>query len=368
MAPVKYVGADYVTPDLVAKVMGQAKYAEDFRAEGMLFCKLLLSPLPHARVRRIDATAALALPGVKAILTPDDLPAPNNPLPPGAERPLTNEPHYQGEPVVAVAAVDELVAANAVEKIRIDWEPLPFVVDPLESLRPGGANARTAGNVWYPSPPGQTPPRPEIKTLKWTVQDFVDEVEGRLPMGEVPEEWSFGDLAAAFKDAALVLDETFVVQSTSHQPMEPRSAMAYWQNGKLFLHASTQSVIRTVDNVANWLSIKPSELVLISQYCGGGFGSKGGGPISMSIPALLSKKSNAPVMMRVSREEEHFIGRARTNMTGRAKVAFMKMAAWPDSTSSSSRTTALTDHSAIFDRPETRFRCCINRWRCGGVE
>jgi xanthine dehydrogenase molybdenum-binding subunit len=61
MAPLKYVGANYVTPDLIAKVMGQAKYAEDFRAEGMLFCKLLLSPLPHARVRRFDTSAALAM-------------------------------------------------------------------------------------------------------------------------------------------------------------------------------------------------------------------------------------------------------------------------------------------------------------------
>src|SRR5437763_8485643 len=72
----KLIGQNYATPDLVAKVTGQAKYAEDYRAEGMLFAKLLLSPLPHAKVRRIDASAALAMPGVKAILTADDLPAP----------------------------------------------------------------------------------------------------------------------------------------------------------------------------------------------------------------------------------------------------------------------------------------------------
>src|SRR2546428_13865067 len=72
----KLIGQNYITPDLVAKVTGQAKYAEDFRADGMLFCKLLLSPLPHGRGKRIDATKALALPGVKGILTPDELPAP----------------------------------------------------------------------------------------------------------------------------------------------------------------------------------------------------------------------------------------------------------------------------------------------------
>src|SRR6202140_4807595 len=72
----KLIGKNYTTPDLLAKVTGKAKYAEDYRADGMLFCKLALSPMPHARVRSIDASAALAMPGVKAILTANDLPAP----------------------------------------------------------------------------------------------------------------------------------------------------------------------------------------------------------------------------------------------------------------------------------------------------
>jgi xanthine dehydrogenase molybdenum-binding subunit len=79
-AQYKLIGKNYVTADLHAKVTGKAKYAEDFRAEGMLFCKSLLSPLPHARVTRIDARAALAMPGVKAILTADDLPPPADSL------------------------------------------------------------------------------------------------------------------------------------------------------------------------------------------------------------------------------------------------------------------------------------------------
>src|SRR5947209_5309359 len=159
MAEHKLIGQNYVTPDLVAKVTGKAKYAEDFRAEGMLFCKLLLSPMPHARVTRIDTSAADAMPGVKAILTPKDLPALPPPAappagqaapapPPPGERALAEEPVYQGEPILAVAAIDELTAAEAIEKIRVEYEPLPFVVDPLESLRPGSPNARTLGNVW----------------------------------------------------------------------------------------------------------------------------------------------------------------------------------------------------------------------------
>ena len=320
----KLVGQNYTPPDLVAKVTGRAKYAEDYRVDGMLFTKLLLSPMPHARVLGFDTRAALAMPGVKAILTADDLPDLR-----GAERALTNEPLYQGEPILAVAAVDELTAAEAIERIDVRLEPLPFVVDPVESLRPTGANGRTEGNVWYAAPPaapgaGGPPPRPKLQTLKWTEADFAAAPNGALPMGTAPDSWSYGDLDAGFKSAAAIVDETFVVQSTGHQPMETRSAMAYWQNGKLFLHGSTQSVARTLDPLANWLGIDASNIVLVSEYCGGGFGSKGAGAISMVIPALLSKKTGAPVMMRISREEELYIGRARTGMVGRAKAGFSR--------------------------------------------
>ena len=76
----KLIGQNYVLPDLVAKVTGRARYSEDFRADGMLFVKLLLSPLPHARIRRVDTSAALAMPGVVAIITGDDIPKPSQPM------------------------------------------------------------------------------------------------------------------------------------------------------------------------------------------------------------------------------------------------------------------------------------------------
>ena len=153
------VGKNYTPPDLVAKVTGQAKYAEDFRAEGMLFTKLLLSPMPHARVRNIDATAALAMPGVHAILTEEDCPNPGSAmLGEGVvisdeqniepEMVLTNTPHFQGQPILAVAADSEELAADAIERIVVDLEPLPFVVDPIQALRPGSPNPREQGNVW----------------------------------------------------------------------------------------------------------------------------------------------------------------------------------------------------------------------------
>ncbi len=348
MANPKLVGQNYSTPDLVAKVTGQAKYAEDFRADGMLFAKLLLSPMPHARVRRIDTSAAEAMPGVKAILTEADLPA----VVAGAnlgegiiasllsERGLTNEPLYEGEPILAVAAVDELTAAEAIEKIVIDFEPLPFVVDPIESLRPNGPNARREGNVWVrPMAPAAStagrgnqapaptpaPANPQVEELKWTADDFAAAADGQLPLGRATEEWTVGDVEAGFRSADLVLDETFVLPNTSHQPLETRSAMAYWQNGKLYMHCSTQSTMRTIGAVARWVGVDAANVVIISEYTGGGFGSKGSSSVFTVVPALLSKKlGGVPVLMRVTRDEEQYIGRARPALHARIKVGFTK--------------------------------------------
>jgi len=150
----KLIGKNYTTGDLYAKVTGKAKYAEDYRADGMLFCKLALSPMPHARVRSIDASAALAMPGVKAILTANDLPAPADSINdngnvikanPRGFLALTNEPLFQGQPILAVAAIDELTAAEAIEKIKIDLEPLPFVVDPQGKLAAAINEDKNAG-------------------------------------------------------------------------------------------------------------------------------------------------------------------------------------------------------------------------------
>src|SRR6185436_14785999 len=115
-----------------------SKYAEDFRVDGMLFARLVLSPYAHARMKSIDTSAALAMPGVKAILTPDDVPGPKDQINdngqviranPRSETALASEAMYQGQPVLAVCAVSEAVAVEAIELIKIKWEPLPFNVD-----------------------------------------------------------------------------------------------------------------------------------------------------------------------------------------------------------------------------------------------
>ena len=304
------IGTDISPPDLRAKITGQARYAEDFHAEGMVFAKLLLSPMPHARVLSVDTSAAERMEGVLGILRADELPVQAEGTREGA---LTDEPKYEGEPILAVAAVDETTAAAAVEAIRVDLEQLPFVLDPLDSLREGGPDAHVGGNMAG---------RGELSSLKWPASVFEEAGADRLPMGEAPAEWAIGDIDAGFAEADVVVEETIVHQSVTHHPMEPRSCMAYWQNGKLFLHGSTQSTERTRGSVARMAGVEPDDVVFIGEYCGGGFGSKISGSPIMAVPAVLSRKIGRPVMLRITRYEENYIGRARAGFQGWAKIGF----------------------------------------------
>ena len=305
------IGKNFTPPDVQAKVNGKAKYAEDFRVEGMVYCRLLLSPVPNARILNMDTSEAKNTPGVLGILTADDVPeqpGPGNPI-------LTNRPHYVGDPILAVAAVDDKTAIDAIEKIKIDFEPLPYTLDPLESLYPGGPDAREDGNIRgnreVPS-----------KKIKWTAQDFATAGENKCPTGEAANEWSYGNVDEGFNKAKLTLDESFVTANNPHHSMEPRSAMAYWENGKCYLHGSTQSQTFVVPGMARYIGIEPEDLVFIAEYCGGGFGSKAGAYPTLSIPAHMSKKINRPVMMRISRTEEYFLGSARAGFQGRIKIGF----------------------------------------------
>ena len=311
----KLIGQDIAPPDLVAKITGRAKYAEDFRPEGMVFAKLLLSPMPHARVKSIDASKARALPGFLGILTADELPGEVNPP---NERPLTNEPLYVGEPILAVAAVDETTAAQAVELIDVDLEPLPFVLDPLESLKPDGPNARLEGNVRV-----RRDNENVLETMKWP-QEIFDAAPGPddLPMGDPINEWTVGDLDAGFTAADLVLEEVVMAQSMTHHPLETRTTAAYWDNGKCYVYGSTQSHIRTKVGLARQLGLEPDDLVFIGEYCGGGFGSKIAGSPSMQIPAVFSRKIGRPVMMRITRYEENYIGRGRPAFQAWTKIGW----------------------------------------------
>jgi CO/xanthine dehydrogenase Mo-binding subunit len=300
----RLIGKDFAPPDLLAKVTGRAKYSEDFRVDGMLYGKLLTCPLPHARVTSIDASKALAMPGVAAVLTADEVPQE-----PGGNPILTNEPTFVGAPVLAVAAVDELTAAEAVNAIHIEWESQAFTFDPLESLSASGVSARSDGNVGGAGV--------ALRTVRWEAAAAAD-----LTGGTLGESWQYGDLEGGFRGARLVIEENFVTAAMPHHCLETRSALAYWRNGKCFLHGSSQSHTFIIPRLAHLIGVDPDSLVFIGEFCGGGFGSKGGAYPLMALPAHLSRKTGRPVMMRISRAEEYFLGSARHGLQGRLKIGF----------------------------------------------
>jgi len=307
----RLLGQNFTPPDVEAKVTGRAKYAEDFRADGMAHVKFLGSPVPHGRVRGIDTAEAERLPGVLAVLRPDEVkapPAPGHPI-------LWQEPAHYGAPVVAVAAETEQIAAEAVALIRLDIEERPFIVDPLDSLKPAGADARRGGNV-----AGQGV---EFARVEWTGRDLALAGEGRLPEGAAPVHWQRGDPEGAFARADLVLDETVVHASNAHHSMEPRSAAAWWQGGRCHVRGSTQSTAYAQPGLAAMIGIEPGDLVLVAEFCGGGFGSKAASYPLMALPAVMSRKlGGRPCLLRVSRREEYDNGAARAGFQAQVKLGF----------------------------------------------
>ena len=250
--------------------------------------------------------------GVVAVLRAEDVPAATAP----AEPILTDEPLFVGDRILAVAARSEALAQEAIDRIKVEYEPLPYVIDPLASLYPAGPDARTDGNVIT----GQGPST-KLTSIKWTASDFAAAGDA-LPLGAAGDEWSYGDVDAGFAAAKYVLDESFVTAALSHHCLEPRSCMSYWQGDKCFVYGSTQSQTAVMPNLARLAGVEPDKLVYIAEYCGGGFGSKINPYPVMGVPIYMAKKVNAPVMLRVSRAEEALFGSSRPAFQGRIKMGF----------------------------------------------
>ena len=313
MSNYKHIGKDFTPPDIVGKVTGKAKYAEDFRADGMVYARLYTSPMAHGRVTNIDTSAIDGMPGVIAVLTADDVPAveaPNAPI-------LTNLPVYIGDPILAVAAEDEKIAEDALALIEVTIEPLPFAVDPLDSLVTGGPNAREEGNVYVRSREGSG-----FRTIKWTPQQIDEFRAGREPTGEYANEWTYGDVEQGFAEAKVIIEEPFVTTGYAHMSMEPRTAMAYWQNGTCYVYGSAQSQSFWMPGLARLLDVEMKDVVLISEHTGGGFGSKIGAYPMAALPGWFSKKIGRPVQLRITREQEYYVGSARVGFQGWIKTGF----------------------------------------------
>ena len=316
-----HIGKNYTPPDAIGKVTGDAKYVEDYQREGMVYARIYTSPIPSGRVVNIDASEALRMDGVLGILTAEDLPASDAPADPLL---ASADVTYVGQPILALAAISDEIAEAALERVRVDFEYRDFVTDPLESLAEGGPNAYPDGNVLNQAEEladENATIRGGFATIKWPASEIERLRNGQEPRGvEFADGWTYGDLEAGFAEADVVVEESFVTASTPHHSLEPRSAMSYWENGKCYFHGSTQSQSAVLESLAAMLGIEEQNLVLINQATGGGFGSKGRSYPMMGVCGHFSRILNRPVQLRITREQEYYVGVGRPGMQGWVKI------------------------------------------------
>jgi CO/xanthine dehydrogenase Mo-binding subunit/aerobic-type carbon monoxide dehydrogenase small subunit (CoxS/CutS family) len=279
--------------DAVERTTGKATYSGDVMLPGMLYARVLRSPHPHARIRAIDASKALALPGVKAVISHENCTVPwgAGSISGGAQyneeikkitkhrRYAFNNPvRFAGEPVAAVAALDRHTAEEALQLIAVDYEPLPFVLDPEEALKPG------APQIW---PEGNLSPNARNETV---------------PMGQ-----KRGNVEDGFRAADHVFEDRYSTSFVHNAQMEPRVCVAAWDADKLTVYTPTGGVANCRTDMARDLGIAQEKVRVVCRYMGGNFGNKNQNHDADLIAAVLAEKAGAPVKLELSRKED-FIG------------------------------------------------------------
>ncbi|HEY7390973.1 MAG TPA: molybdopterin-dependent oxidoreductase [Bryobacteraceae bacterium] len=291
VSPLKTVGHPTTRIDAYERVTGKANYTGDFHLPGMLYGRVLRSPHPHARIRSIDISKAAAMPGVKAVLTHE-----NCMVVWGAggvaggvqyndqikkitkqRRYIFNNPvRFVGEPVAAVAATDRHVAEEALARIVVDYELLPHVLDPEEALKPGAPQLWPDGNL---SLNNQNEARPIVQRR-----------------GKVDE---------GLRAADRVFEDRYTTTLVHNAQMEPRAAVAAWEDDSLTVYTPTGGIANCRNDMARDLEIPMEKVRVISQYMGGNFGNKNQNQDADLIAAMLARQAGAPVKLELSRRDDY---------------------------------------------------------------
>ncbi len=283
------VGNNLRRIDGAEKVAGVAVYAGDLRLPGMVYAKVLRSPLPHARVRRVDATRALALPGVLAVLNRDNLNVAANAF--GAyvkdqQIIATDKVRYAGDMVAAVAAVEESIAGEAVNLIDVEYEELPAVFTIEAALKIGAP------------------------LVHEKLEGRKDPGYGRGGKHIVHDRSNIcfhfrhqrGDIEAGLKSAEVVFEDSFSFPSAQHYPMEPHVCVAHFESDVLTVWSATQSPFPVRQELARVFGLPFSAVRVIVPFVGGGYGAKSGIKTE-GIAACLSRMTGRPVRLAFSAEE-----------------------------------------------------------------
>ncbi|NMB35540.1 MAG: molybdopterin-dependent oxidoreductase [Firmicutes bacterium] len=290
------VGRSVPKLDSPAKARGEAVYTDDMALPGMAYGRIKrCTEYAHAKIKKIDCSKALAHPGVLAVLTGDEAPNKWGIVPQAANETVLaiDKVRFQGEGVAAVAAIDEETASRALDLISVEYEPLPVLLDPFESMQRAG----------------------EVKIH----EDAPDNI---LHAGEQ----LFGDPDKAFAECEYVLEREFKTNMPHQGFLEPQSALADYdpQSGSLRLWSSSQVAHYLHRQLANVLEIPMNKIRVTIPTVGGGFGGKGEACASEFVAALLSRKIGRPVKVTFNRNEVFYTNKGRHPCYMKMKIGLDK--------------------------------------------
>ena len=249
--PGDVVGRPAPRQDGHQRARGQAIYTADLALPGMLHAAVLRSPYARARVKKLDLSGALELPGVLGAIGPGDCHV------------LQEEPNFHGAPVAAVAAESLGKAREALARIEVEWEELEPLLDPEEAVRQ---------------------------------KSFVD---------DEPRRYERGDVDAAFADADVVVEAEYRTQTVLHNSMETHQSVCRWEGDTLEVYISTQYIWGVRDSIAGQLELPPDRVRVVCNYMGGGFGSKNSPGDYTYVAIALAGKTGRPVRCALTRREEN---------------------------------------------------------------
>lgn len=306
----KYIGVSVPRVDGVKKVTGAAKYVGDMKWPRMLYAKCVKSPYAHAKIVSIDVSAAKALKGVHDVITGDYYTKRGGLYLEDKNFLAVNTVKFCGEPVVAVAAETPEIAEAACELIKVEYEPLPVINNPMEGM------AKDAVLI-----------HPELHTYK-VVPIFHPQAHTNISHHHIIRK---GDADAAFKYAEEHPDEYYIteheyhVPHVQHTPIENHIAVAQYEpDGKCTVWASCQSPYAVRQALSATFDIPLNKMRIISPYVGGGFGAKAGTTIEGIIIPLAMHCKGRPVMMEYTREEEFVNSYVRQGLYTKIKTAVRK--------------------------------------------
>jgi len=291
---VHIIGKSRRRVDARAKVTGQTRFADDLTLPRMLHAKLLRSPVPHARILRIDTSRAISHPGVHLVLTGRDLPIAYGILPVSQDEHALclDKVRFVGDPVAAVAAVDEETAFDALDLIDVEYralEPVSSIEDALDAEDPqihlygDGHNVHKAVAL------------------------------------------EFGDVEAGLAEADIVQEDVFFYEGNTHLPMEQHASLAQWTpDGKLTLWTSSQTPHYVHRALAKVLAMPAARIRVIATPNGGGFGGKSDPFNHEIVVAELARRTGRPVKICLTREEVFYCHRGRHPVLMWAKTGFKK--------------------------------------------